>query len=181
MPPRPPRLSARGQLRQGRLRRRCAAGPTARSWTQPALSHGNGQLRGESSHGVSSARSANGVRTRKAQVSNPLTPAHSSGMKTSPLPPGDFHPQAIAHAGRTQQRRCCAAPLPGSRAGLSLRTHARRTPGHGAPRCLVRDPPRLAASLPCDRLRQPLVPVDRSQGCITHHCRALHPRRPDPS
>ena len=38
------------------------------------------------------------------------TPPHDDAVASgselaSPLPPGDFHPQSIAHAGRTQERR----------------------------------------------------------------------------
>jgi len=65
--PHPPRLHLAGASG-------AAARPGRRPGTTPSRprSHGNGQLRGESSHGVSSARTANGARTRKAQVNIPF-------------------------------------------------------------------------------------------------------------
>jgi hypothetical protein len=46
------------------------------------------------------------------------TPPHDGAVTSGselapPLPPGDFHPQSIAHAGRTQERRCGGADVAG--------------------------------------------------------------------
>ena len=58
------------------------------------------------------------------------TPPHDDAVASGselapPLPPGDFHPQSIAHAGRTQERCRCAAPLARSVPGSALEAPAR--------------------------------------------------------
>src|SRR5215831_8196717 len=62
------------------------------------------------------------------------TPPHDDAVASgselaSPLPPGDFHPQAIAHAGRTQDG-ALRRRGPGASAGLSL---GEARPAHAGP------------------------------------------------
>ena len=125
------------------------------------------------------------------------TPPHDDAVASGselapPLPPGDFHPQAIAPAGRTQGGAAARRRWPGVSAGLSLAearpAHAgphaggtRRSrwlmscrPGRGAAvfrgnQLSSSRPPRQwrpsGPSLACDRLRRPLTrrPLARSR------------------
>jgi hypothetical protein len=65
----------------------------------------------------------------------PRDDAVASGSElASPLPPGDFHPQAIAHAGRTQGGACGAAgPASAPGSALGGPPGARRTKRSAAP------------------------------------------------